>query len=102
MEKRYPGNQCVAPGRLRSGRLLGSAAPFQNFEAHDALIDWGMSTGLIGIVLHLVLWGWCLWRALRCRSPAFLGMMVATIVAVMFGYLLRHPFTGSFWCLSSP
>ncbi len=73
------------------GAYSGLLGPFENFEAHSSLIDWGMSTGLIGIILHLLLWGWCLWRALRSRSPAFFGMMVSIIMAVTFGYLLRHP-----------
>jgi O-antigen ligase len=72
------------------GSYSGLLGPFEDYEAHNSLIDWGMSTGLVGIILHLVLWGWCLRRALRYRSTAPVGMMVALIVTVTFGYLLRH------------
>lgn len=78
------------------GAYSGLYGPFENFEAHNTLIDWGMSTGLAGVVLHVALWGWCLWRALKFRSAAPMGMMIALIAAVMFGYLLRHP---SYWII---
>jgi hypothetical protein len=73
------------------GAYSGLSAPFQDFEAHNSLIDWGMSTGICGIILHIVLWGWCLRQALRSDSVAFLGIMVATVVFAAFGYSLRHP-----------
>jgi O-antigen ligase len=78
------------------GAYSGLFGPFQNFEAHNSLIDWGMSTGLSGIALHLALWGWCLWRAFRSNSPALLGMAVSLMAGVMFGYFFRHP---TYWTI---
>jgi O-antigen ligase len=78
------------------GAYSGLFGPFQNFEAHNSIIDWGMSTGLSGIALHLALWGWCLRRALRSDSPALLGMAVSLMLCVMFGYFFRHP---TYWTI---
>jgi hypothetical protein len=78
------------------GAYSGLYDTFEDFEAHNSLIDWGMSTGLTGVMLHLALWGWCLWRALRLNSVAFMGMAVAIMAFVMFGYLFRHP---TYWII---
>jgi O-antigen ligase len=76
------------------GAYSGLFGPFENVEAHNSMIDWGMSTGLIGVLLHLTLWGWCFWRSLQFKSTSILGMMVALVVCVTFSYFLRHP---SYW-----
>jgi O-antigen ligase len=73
------------------GPFSGLTGPLEGEEAHNSLIDWGMSTGGIGMLLHLALWGWCLWRAIRARSGALLGMSVAIITFSLFSYMLRHP-----------
>jgi O-antigen ligase len=73
------------------GAFSGHFGPFQNYEAHNSLIDWAASTGLIGELLLLALWSWCFVRALRFHSMTLLGAFVALVVCVTFSYLLRHP-----------
>lgn len=74
------------------GAYSGWERPFQGREAHNTLIDWGMSTGILGIMLHLSLWAWCAWRAIHARSPALLAVVACLVADAMFGYSLRHPF----------
>jgi hypothetical protein len=73
------------------GAFSGLSGPLQGIEAHNSLIDWGMSTGAVGMLLHIALWGWCLWLAAQSRSGALIGMAVAVMTYSLFGYMLRHP-----------
>jgi O-antigen ligase len=73
------------------GPFSGLSGPLEGEEAHNSLIDWGMSTGVTGVFLHLALWGWCLWRTTKSRSGALVGMAVAVMMYSLFGYMLRHP-----------
>jgi O-antigen ligase len=72
------------------GAYSGLMGPFEDFEAHNSLIDWGASTGLLGVILHVALWIWCAVRVLRSGSGALMGMLVSPLAFVMFGYLFRH------------
>lgn len=78
------------------GAYSGIHRPFDSFEAHNTVVDWGMSTGVLGMVLYLGLLFWCTVRAIRSGSPWLLGVLVAIVSDSMFGYNLRHPF---FWLL---
>ena len=73
------------------GRYSGETAPFQDKEAHNSLIDWGASTGVLGIILHLSMLGWCVLRVLRAGELALLGVLIALTGFNMFGYSLRQP-----------
>jgi O-antigen ligase len=73
------------------GAFSGEARPFQGFESHNNLIDWGASTGMLGVALLVALWGWCAWRALSIGSLPLFGVVVAVVVDGMFGNSLRQP-----------
>jgi O-antigen ligase len=78
------------------GSYSGVTGPFQSKEAHNSIIDWGASTGVLGIVLHLGLFAWCVLRTLRAGELALFGMLTALAGASMFGYMLRQPI---YWML---
>jgi O-antigen ligase len=68
--------------------------PFQHMEAHNSFVDWGASTGSMGLLIYLGLLAWGMWRALRSGEVALVGMLVAVVVTSTFSYLLRQP---DFW-----
>jgi O-antigen ligase len=78
------------------GSYSGLAAPFQNFEAHNTYIDWGMSTGGLGVALQFALLAWSAWRVWRTRSFALLAGFGALFIFSIFGYTLRQPI---YWLL---
>ena len=78
------------------GSYSGYGGPFESKEAHNTFIDWGMSTGLLGVLLYFALLGWCLWRALRSGELMLVGMAISVIVFSLFGYVLRQP---DFWMI---
>ena len=73
------------------GSYSGFLGPFGNLEAHNSFIDWGMSTGGIGIVSYAALLIWAGTRLIRTRSVALLGMLLTLILFSMFNYVLRQP-----------
>lgn len=73
------------------GSYSGEIAPFESREAHNSLIDWGASTGVLGVVLHLSFYGWCMLRCLRAGQLTLFAMLTALAGASMFGYFLRQP-----------
>jgi O-antigen ligase len=73
------------------GAYSGMTGPLQGGEAHNSFIDWGMSTGLSGIALHLALLAWCASRALRAGSLPLFAIVMALTHYSLFGYMLRHP-----------
>jgi O-antigen ligase len=73
------------------GSFSGMTGPFQRFEAHNSLIDWGMSTGALGIALHVALRVWCGRCALNAGALTLVGALTSLVIASMFGYFLRQP-----------
>jgi O-antigen ligase len=78
------------------GSYSGEFGPFESKEAHNSLVDWGASTGMLGIALHLSLFAWCLLRCLRAGQLILFAMLTALAGASMFGYFLRQPI---YWML---
>ena len=78
------------------GAYSGIYRSFDGFEAHNTLVDWGMSTGVLGMLLFLGLLFWCTVRVIRSGSPWLLGALVAIVSDTLFGYSLRHPM---FWLM---
>lgn len=76
------------------GAFSGYYGPFEGWEAHNSFIDWGMSTGLMGILMYVGLLAWIAWRALQSRETSLAGIWVSVIVVSIFGYVLRQP---DFW-----
>jgi O-antigen ligase len=81
---------------LGPGAHSGDKRAFQELEAHNSFIDWGTSTGILGIVLLLALLFWCAWRALRARAFALFGIVLVVTIDSVFGYSLRQPI---YWLL---
>ena len=78
------------------GAYSGTEHAFGGFEAHNTLVDWGTSTGGLGMILYLGLLFWCALRVIRSGSPWLLGALVAVLFDTLFGYSLRQPF---FWLM---
>jgi O-antigen ligase len=79
---------------LGPGGHSGILGPFDDEEAHNTVIDWGMSTGVLGILLYLTLLAWVIRQPLRARSASMLAVVVVLGTFSMFHYVLRHPL---FW-----
>ena len=73
------------------GAFSGLTRPFEGFEAHNNVIDWGASTGSLGAALHVALWCWCAWRALSVGALSLFAVVVVVAIDGMFGYSLRQP-----------
>jgi O-antigen ligase len=76
---------------LGPGSYSGRYAPFQGEEAHNTYIDWGMSTGALGVAVQMALLTWAAWRAWRARAFALLAGFAALFLFSMFNYTLRQP-----------
>jgi hypothetical protein len=73
------------------GPHSGIWGPFQDQEAHSTPIDWGTSTGMVGIALHFALVIWCAWKAFRVGSFTMFSMVMALTVFSIFSYTIRWP-----------
>jgi len=83
------------------GSYSGIDGAFQDMEAHSVLIDWGISTGLIGMIALIWLTVWlarCLWRT---HHYALLGGLLALAVFGQFHHVLRHPLVWAFLVLAA-
>lgn len=78
------------------GAYSGMQHAFGGSEAHNTLVDWGTSTGGLGMLLYLALLAWCALRAVRVGSPWLLGALAAVVADSLFGYSMRQPF---FWLM---
>jgi O-antigen ligase len=76
------------------GAFSGYNGPFEGDEAHNSFIDWGMSTGAVGVAIYLGLLAWTLWRAIRSGDTMPVAMLISVVMVSTFGYVLRHP---DFW-----
>jgi O-Antigen ligase len=76
------------------GSFSGNGGPFEGREAHNSFIDWGMSTGALGLAIYLGMLAWCLWCALRSGETMPVAMLTSVVVVSVFGYVLRQP---DFW-----
>ena len=78
------------------GSFSGIYGPFLGEEAHNSMLDWGMSTGLIGMLFLFLLGIYFFLAVLRSEHWPLLGMFVSLIIFSCFHYVLRHPV---FWLL---
>jgi O-antigen ligase len=76
---------------LGPGAFSGLDRPFQDFEAHNTLIDWGASTGLLGVSLYLGTLAWMFARVWRARRTLLIAVIPAVFVFGMVHYTLRQP-----------
>jgi hypothetical protein len=73
------------------GAYSGDLGPFESSEAHNSWIDWGMSTGILGIALHVGMLAWCASRTLRAGSLCLFAIVESLAIFSFFGYSLRQP-----------
>lgn len=76
------------------GPQSGLFGPFTGSEAHNTLIDWGASTGLVGLALYVGIMFWTARRAWRAGNLSMLLLLVAIFAFSLFHYVLRQPI---FW-----
>jgi O-antigen ligase len=76
---------------LGPGAHSGHLGPFSDGEAHNTFLDWGASTGLLGVALYVALLAWVLTQAYRARTPTLLCAAISIAAFSMFHYVLRHP-----------
>ena len=76
------------------GPFSGYYGPFESAEAHNSFIDWGMSTGAVGVAIYLSLLAWAARCALRSRDAMPVAMLISIVAVSTFGYVLRQP---DFW-----
>lgn len=79
---------------LGPGAHSGIRGPFEGSEAHNSVLDWGASAGLVGVAAYLVL---VLSMALQARrDPSGLTLVTVGTLFIfsLFHFVLRHPL---FW-----
>jgi O-antigen ligase len=79
---------------LGPGAFSGIKGPFLGTEAHNTILDWGMSSGVIGMFIFIALLLWVGWKAIIRGNILLITAMVAIIVFSLFHYVLRNPI---FW-----
>jgi O-antigen ligase len=76
------------------GSYSGIFGPFSGSEAHNTFIDWGMSTGSIGIAAYCGLLIWIFRYAWKAKSAEAIVALIVVVVFSLFHYVVRHPI---FW-----
>lgn len=76
---------------LGPGSYSGPTAPFRGEEAHNSLVDWGMSTGLLGAVAYLGLLAAVVRACAAARDTLGLLGLASLFVFTMFHYAFRQP-----------
>jgi O-antigen ligase len=76
---------------LGPGAHSGYAGPFLDEEAHNTLIDWGASTGVVGLLAYLALFGWSARRLVAGRQTLLLTGLIMLLGYSFFHYMLRQP-----------
>jgi O-antigen ligase len=80
------------------GAHSGFLGPFEGKETHNSIIDWGTSTGLVGIIVLVVLLLTLFNKVWRSKSPALTAGFVALMTFMQLHYALRQPLFW-FWIL---
>ena len=79
---------------LGPGPHSGLHSPNEGFEAHNTLVDWSASAGLLGLLAYIALLVVVAVAAVRGRKPFLLVSIVALCCFSLFHYVLRQPL---FW-----
>jgi O-antigen ligase len=75
---------------LGPGSYSGPTAPFHGQEAHNSVVDWGMSTGLAGTAAYLVLVAAVARACAIARDRDALLGLAALLVFTMFHFAFRQ------------
>ena len=76
---------------LGPGAFSGIEGPFLGTEAHNTILDWGMSSGVVGMFIFIALLLWVSWKAVVRGNILLVTAMVAIFVFSLFHYVLRNP-----------
>lgn len=76
------------------GPLSGHTAPFEGAESHNTFVDWGASTGVVGLTLYTILFSVAALRAIRRGQVLPVAGIVALLAFSMLHFVPRHP---TFW-----
>ncbi len=79
---------------LGPGPFSGPRNSFGHEEAHNTVVDWTASTGVVGFAGLLLLVATATIATVRRRSATLLGMLLALIFFMAFHYVMRQP---AFW-----
>jgi len=63
-------------------------------ESHNTFIDWGMCTGILGVIMYVWLLSIIFRKILKLREIFLISAVVAIVVFSIFHYTFRHPL---FW-----
>jgi O-antigen ligase len=79
---------------LGPGPFSGPRSSFGHEEAHNTIVDWTASTGMVGFAGLLLLLATAVIATIRRRSATLLGMFLALLFFMAFHYVMRQP---AFW-----
>lgn len=82
---------------LGPGPKSGFTGPLQGAEAHNTFVDWGASTGLVGLAVLLAYLTWLAVQGWKRGSTLMFSLEISLIVFAVFHYVVRHPM---YWCYS--
>ena len=81
------------------GGFSGLERPFQGSEAHNALLDWGTNTGLVGMTALVALVAWLARRLWLAGHFSLLAGLGALAIFAQFHHVLRHPLVWAYLAL---
>jgi O-antigen ligase len=73
------------------GAHSGELNSLDPMEAHNTFIDWGASSGFVGLAAYVALLTWSMLRVWRRGHILLLSAVIALFVFSLFGYVLRQP-----------
>ena len=76
------------------GAHSGLTGPFQGFEVHNSFIDWGASTGIVGLVAYIWLGILIFYKVVKARNPLLISALITILSFTFFHYTFRQPL---FW-----
>ena len=82
------------------GSFSGDTAPYQGQEAHNTIIDWMASFGIIGVVSLLALYVLALKTSWSRRSLLIIGLVLALATQAFTQFYGRSPYYWLWWILS--
>ena len=76
---------------LGPGAFAGLTGPLGGAEAHNTFIDWGTSTGYIGLILIILALSIVLIKLLKSKQILLFNMLIAITIFSITHYVFRHP-----------
>jgi O-antigen ligase len=76
------------------GAHSGIRGPFEATEAHNSYLDWGASTGVVGLAALLLVLGWAMASCIRGGKHHLGVALLAMMLFAVFHFVLRQP---AFW-----